>query len=90
MELLQAEGARSISYNDPHVPTVTVEGKTYKSTPLSKSVIAEADCVIITTDHSSYDYDLIAKHAKLVVDTRNATKKVVKGREKIVLLGDGR
>ena len=90
MELLQAEGARNISYNDPHVPTVTVEGTTYKSTPLSKSVIAEADCVIITTDHSSYDYDLIAKHAKLVVDTRNATKKVVKGREKIVLLGDGR
>jgi len=90
MELLQAEGARKISYNDPHVPTVSVGGRTYKSTALTKSVIAGADCVIITTDHSSYDYELIAKNAKLVIDTRNATKRVVKGRDKIVLLGDGR
>ena len=45
--------------------------------------LAAQDCVLIATDHSAYDYDFIVKHAKLVVDTRNATKKVREGREKI-------
>ena len=41
------------------------------------------DAVLISTDHSSYDYDEIVKHAQLVIDTRNATKQVTEGREKI-------
>jgi UDP-N-acetyl-D-glucosamine dehydrogenase len=52
-------------------------------------MIADKDCVIITTAHSSYDIERIAKHAKLIVDTRNATKSVSKGRDKIVRLGCG-
>lgn len=74
IELLQREGAR-VSYNDPFFPTVG-RGRKYdlnmSSTPLSR--IEEFDCVVIVTDHSSYDYQDIVRRAKLVVDTRNATK----------------
>jgi len=48
------------------------------------------DCVLITTDHSQYDLEMVVKNAKRVIDTRNATKNVKKGREKVVLLGDGK
>ncbi len=90
MELLHAEGARNLTYNDPHVPEVRIDGLTFKSAKLTKELLQKADCVLITTDHSSYDYDFIVKNAKKVIDTRNATKKVKSGREKVVLLGDGR
>src|SRR5437016_13779805 len=74
IELLQNEGAE-VSYNDPFFPTVG-RGRKYdlqmQSTPLTK--IEEFDCVLIVTDHSSYDYKDIVKRAKLVVDSRNATQ----------------
>src|SRR5579872_7406631 len=74
IELLQKEGAL-VSYNDPFFPTVG-RGRKYDlqmtSTPLSK--IEEFDCVLIVTDHSSYDYRDIVARAKLVVDSRNATQ----------------
>jgi UDP-N-acetyl-D-glucosamine dehydrogenase len=53
------------------------------SQELTAEYLASQDCVLIATDHSSYDYDFIVQHSKLVVDTRNATKAVVSGREKI-------
>ena len=89
MELLHSEGAANIAYNDPYVPETNINGSKFKSTPLSKERLEQSDCVIITTDHSDYDYDFVVKHARRVIDTRNATKGVKKGREKIVLLGDG-
>jgi UDP-N-acetyl-D-glucosamine dehydrogenase len=74
IELLQKEGS-SVSYNDPFFPTVG-RGRKYdlqmKSTPLTR--IEEFDCVLIVTDHSSYDYKDIVRRAKLVVDSRNATE----------------
>ncbi|HUS20090.1 MAG TPA: nucleotide sugar dehydrogenase [Terriglobales bacterium] len=74
IELLQQEGAE-VSYNDPYFPTVG-RGRKYNlnmsSTPLEK--IKDFDCVVIITDHSDYDYKKIVNEAKLVVDTRNATK----------------
>src|SRR5437868_11246101 len=74
IELLQQEGAE-VSYNDPFFPTVG-RGRKYdlemKSTPLNQ--IEEFDCVLIVTDHSSYDYQDIVRRAKVVVDTRNATQ----------------
>ena len=45
--------------------------------------LAGQDCVLIATDHTAYDYDFIVRHAPLVIDTRNATKQVTGGREKI-------
>lgn len=74
IELLQKRGAL-VEYNDPFFPSVG-HGRKYAlnmtSTPLDK--IHEFDCVVIVTDHSQYDYAKIVKEAKLVVDTRNATK----------------
>ena len=74
IELLQKRGAH-VEYNDPFFPTVG-RGRKYAldmtCTPLER--IPEFDCVVIVTDHSQYDYAGIVKKAKLVVDTRNATK----------------
>src|SRR5690242_20665945 len=74
IELLQKEGA-FVSYNDPFFPTVG-RGRKYdlnmQSVGLDK--VQEFDCVLIVTDHSSYDYADIVKRSKLLVDTRNATQ----------------
>jgi UDP-N-acetyl-D-glucosamine dehydrogenase len=74
IELLQKRGAH-VEYNDPFFPTVG-RGRKYalnmNSTPLDK--IPEFDCVVIVTDHSQYDFAEIVKKARLVIDTRNATK----------------
>jgi nucleotide sugar dehydrogenase len=90
MELLLADGAKNIVYNDPFVPRVKVNNHSFESVELTKELIKSADCVVITTDHSQYDYEMVVKNAKRVIDSRNATKAVKKGREKIVLLGDGK
>jgi len=55
-----------------------------KSVPLSAETLASYDAVVIATDHSSYDYAAIVDAAKLVVDTRNATRRVLRHRNKIV------
>jgi UDP-N-acetyl-D-glucosamine dehydrogenase len=74
IELLQERGAE-VFYNDPYFPTVG-RGRHYDlgmtSTPLDD--LGSYDCVMIVTDHSTYDYARIVREAKLVVDTRNATK----------------
>lgn len=74
IELLQKRGAH-VEYNDPFCPTVG-RGRKYElnmaSTPLEK--IPDFDCVVIVTDHSQYDARDIVSKAKLVVDTRNATR----------------
>ena len=86
MELLLARGA-VLSYNDPHVPRLPKVRHHHvpdmESQPLTAEFLASQDCVLIATDHSAYDFDFIVQHARLVVDTRNATKKVREGREKI-------
>ena len=53
------------------------------SQELTPEYLAAQDCVLIATDHSAYDYDFIVEHSPLVLDTRNATKHVRQGREKI-------
>ncbi len=54
------------------------------SKKLTDKMLASYDCVLIATDHDAYDYRWIVKHARLVVDTRNATGHVKAGRKKIV------
>ncbi len=81
LELLEKRGT-CISYNDPHVPTLP-RMRHHKlrldSQPLTESFLAAQDCVVVVTDHSAYDFDWIAKHAPLIVDTRNATADVEAG-----------
>jgi len=86
IELLQSHGAE-VDYNDPHIPKLP-KLRHYEfdmeSAPLTAESLAGYACVVVATAHSAYDYDFIVEHAPLVVDTRNATKAVTKGREKIV------
>jgi UDP-N-acetyl-D-glucosamine dehydrogenase len=71
IHLLLRRGA-IISYSDPYVPEITVDGG--KLTAGGEAELVEADCVLIVTDHKSYDYPSLPEKAKLVVDTRNALK----------------
>ena len=89
MELLFNRGGQNLVYNDPYVPALRVNGKDYRSQKLTPSLLRSAACVVIATDHDAYDYELIAKHSRLIIDTRNATKKIINGRDKIVRLGCG-
>ncbi|HDK36491.1 MAG TPA: nucleotide sugar dehydrogenase, partial [Bacteroidetes bacterium] len=89
-EILEKKGMNHVMYNDSYVPELTLNGKTHRSLTLTPDLLGLVDCVVIATDHTDYDYDFIVKHAKLVIDTRNATKHVKNGREKIVRLGSGR
>jgi len=84
MELLFKEGA-AIDYHDPYVAKFVEHGKQWHSIPLSRERIERADCVLILTDHANVDYERICSSAKLVVDTRNATKNV-QSRSNVVLL----
>jgi len=79
MDLLSFKGA-DICYHDPYVKEVT--GK--KSLELSVQNIKEQDAIIITTDHSNIDYELIGRHANLVVDTRNAMANIKKPNARIL------
>lgn len=71
-----------IYYNDPFIPSFKRNGVEYKSVEIDK-YIDDADIVIITTGHSCYDYQDIVNRAKIVYDTRNATKEVKQNRQKI-------
>ena len=86
IKLLREKGAK-IDYNDPHVPR-THKMREYDlkmtSKKLSAKMLAGYDAVLISTDHSSYDYQFIVDNAKLVLDTRNATVNVKRGSRKIV------
>jgi UDP-N-acetyl-D-glucosamine dehydrogenase len=86
IELLIEKGAK-VDYNDPYITKTPVQrehnlGMTSKK--ISPAMIKTYDLVLISTDHSDYDYNAIVKNAKLVVDTRNATKDVKQNRQKIV------
>lgn len=59
---------------DPHVPKFSLNGKNIETVELSKKVLQSADLVMITTDHSAFDYDLIISESKVIFDTRNALK----------------
>jgi len=76
IELLHKDGAQ-VSYNDPYFPFIG-KGRHYdlqmKCTPVND--VDKYDCALIVTDHSDYDYEWIAQHASLVVDTRNAMKDI--------------
>ncbi len=88
MQLLSERGAR-VDYNDPYFPQLHkmrhYDYAHLKSVELNPKTVAGYDCVVIATDHSSYDYGAIVDAAQLVVDTRNATRRIARGREKIVL-----
>jgi len=82
---LSKRGA-AVTYHDPYVPELTVESHSFRSVPLDDKVLSDADCVLIVTDHTGIDYKRVVELAKVVVDTRNATRSVLQHRDKIVKL----
>jgi len=72
-KLLREMGAR-VSYHDPYVPAVRIDGETFESVPFETNVLEASDAIVITTDHSDIDYDLVLERASIVVDPRNALK----------------
>ncbi|HOO15596.1 MAG: nucleotide sugar dehydrogenase [Phycisphaerae bacterium] len=76
IELLRARGA-IVDYHDPHIPSAKPMREhnitDMRSVPLTRANLKKYDCVLISTDHSSVDYDMVVEHSRLVVDTRNAT-----------------
>lgn len=87
MDLLTAKGAK-VFYNDPWIPEIKPTRKynfSLRSTPITPELLAAVDAVIVVTDHTLYDFHEIVRYAQLVVDTRNATKGVTEGMEKVVM-----
>ena len=94
MELLLKDGA-NVKYHDPYVPQIKLGMGIFSrrsheislnSVDLTADVMREADCVLITVGHSSYDFECIAAKSKLIVDTVNATRGVNGKHERIVLI----
>ncbi len=72
IQLLSRRGAK-VMYHDPYVPEIEFEATTLKSVPL-EDALSQSDCVVIVTNHSSIDYGKVESLAKVILDTRNATR----------------
>ena len=72
IELLRQRGA-DVRYHDPYVPAVAHNSYELRGEPDLDVALAAADCVVVVTDHSSYDWAAIRRRARLIVDTRHAT-----------------
>lgn len=83
--LLSQKGAE-VAYNDPHMPRLEYLNRGWRSQELNERLLAAQDCVLVVTDHSDYDWEFIAQHAKPIFDTRNATKEIRDQYENIELL----
>jgi UDP-N-acetyl-D-glucosamine dehydrogenase len=88
MRMLSEKGA-DLTYNDPYVPMLRLGKNTLESVELSQEAIGKQDCVIILTDHSEYDFKQITAAARLLIDTRNATKDLHAFTNHIIKLGAG-
>lgn len=90
MALLHLKGAE-LSYHDPYIPSLAADawpgGIALTSIALTPATLAAADCVVVVTDHHALDLDLVGRHARLVVDSRNAIRPAL---DHVFRLGDGR
>jgi UDP-N-acetyl-D-glucosamine dehydrogenase len=85
MGLLKQKGA-DVSYHDPFIPSLRHEGLKLDSVPDVMAAVRNADCVVIVTNHSAYDYPKMLSEAKLMVDTRNALGTLGRDHPKVVRL----
>lgn len=85
IKILQEKGA-NVSYIDPFVRELSEDGVMLKSKQLTTKFLKSQDCVVITTDHSLFNWEWIVKNSKRVIDFRNATEKIKDNRDKIFLL----
>lgn len=85
MEIL-LDRVRHIEYHDPHVPAVEIGRRRFRSRPLTPAALRGADLVVILTDHSCFDYRMILRESRLILDTRNAIRR--RGLTKLHTLGN--
>lgn len=85
LHLLALRGA-ALTYHDPHIAHFTEQGHDLSSIPLNAETLRQADLVLILTDHTAVDYELIVKEAAQILDTRNALKRVGGPKANVVLL----
>lgn len=88
IRLLEEQGA-SVAYHDPFIASFREEGHERRGVDLTPEVLAGFDAVVIVTDHAGIDYQQLANHALLVVDSRNAMAKTVPARARVVSLSLG-
>src|SRR2546426_608163 len=79
-------GPGRVSWHDPHVTALKGFEQLTRVPAVKAETLASADCVVIATDHTAYDWEAVVKHSRLVVDSRNATRQVTVDRHKIVRL----
>ena len=84
LHLLREKGAQ-VDYNDPYVPRLRLDGVVMTSVPVTDEMLRATDCVLISTPHSSYNWQMVLDNARLVLDTRNATRGLV-GAARVVKL----
>ncbi len=75
-----------ISYHDPYVATASLNGKRLSSVPLTVKTLKACDCVVLLTNHSNVDYGLVARHAPVIMDTRNQYDRVAGHAGRVVTL----
>jgi len=80
IRLLEQRGA-VVQYHDRYVPALKDDGVDLHSVPLTPDAVKAADCVVVVTDHSGVDYDMVARHAGMVVDTRHVLARRKDGRD---------
>ena len=73
MELIEEMGA-TVEYSDPHVPKLEFPGRRRKSVPLTAASLRRFQCAVIATAHHAFDWGLVLRHARSIVDTRNALR----------------
>jgi UDP-N-acetyl-D-glucosamine dehydrogenase len=83
VELLKRRA--QVSYHDPYVPEVRLDGAVLRSEALTPAALQAADCVLVITNHSVFDWGLVRQHARLIVDTRNALKGTTAGARVVTL-----
>lgn len=76
----------AVSFHDPYISSMQVESGTLHCSQLNEALLSGSECVVIVTDHSRYDWQFIVDHARLIVDTRNATRETRPGKCRIVKL----
>lgn len=85
ISLLRHKGA-NVQYHDPHVAKIRLENDiSMTSKPYSTQLLEDAHCVVVVTDHSIFDWQEIAEHSSVIVDTRHVLSEV-EGQAKIIML----
>ncbi|MGD2153661.1 MAG: UDP binding domain-containing protein, partial [Gemmatimonadales bacterium] len=87
IQLLAAKGAQ-VKYHDPLVPSLRHEGQDLESVPLDERLLAESDVIVVVTDHTGVDYELIRRSGRPVLDTRNVLGRTAREATAPVTAGD--